>query len=314
MSFKSRYYAIIVMVSLLALAPLASAQAGNLFPPANIGANPNIPCPNGSVLSWSGDSVTCTDPTPGVTTTTSCPTGQVMMGVSGGKATCVPLSTTSTCPTGQVMMGVSAGAATCVPLSTTSTCPTGQVMMGMANGSPVCASLTSACGAGSALTYTGGGFACVNVDQQANVPTCTGGNYLTFNGSSFGCSQQAALNVSCAAGQVLTGISNGLPVCVTANTSGSSGWVTVPSEGYNTIGNWVLGPDYQITPTQWCAQNGYTNATGACRGIYEGDPTLPYDGFLAALPWDEITGWHWACEWGGGNEATDANTQILCVK
>lgn len=142
----------------------------------------------------------------------------------------------------------------------------------------------------------------------------TGGNYLTFNGSSFGCSQQAALNVSCAAGQVLTGISNGLPVCVTANTSGSSGWVTVPSEGYNTIGNWVLGPDYQITPTQWCAQNGYTNATGACRGIYEGDPTLPYDGFLAALPWDEITGWHWACEWGGGNEATDANTQILCVK
>lgn len=70
--------------------PLAPAKAGTLFPPANIGANRDVPCPNGTVLSWTGDSVVCKDPTPGVSV--SCPAGKVMTGISSGQAVCADAS------------------------------------------------------------------------------------------------------------------------------------------------------------------------------------------------------------------------------
>jgi len=67
-------------------ATLSPANAGQLFPPNNIGANPNIACPNGQLLSWQGDHVDCTNPTPGVTI--SCPEGQVLTGIASGVPSC----------------------------------------------------------------------------------------------------------------------------------------------------------------------------------------------------------------------------------
>lgn len=67
-----------------------SANAGRLFPPSNIGADPNTTCPSGQVLSWQRDHVDCMDPTPGVSL--SCPAGQLLTGITNGTPVCVPPS------------------------------------------------------------------------------------------------------------------------------------------------------------------------------------------------------------------------------
>jgi len=79
-----------VLASFAAFSP---AKAGQLFPPNNIGSNPNISCPNGELLSWKGDHVDCTNPTPGVTV--SCPEGQVLTGITHGSPLCVTASSGS---------------------------------------------------------------------------------------------------------------------------------------------------------------------------------------------------------------------------
>lgn len=66
----------------------ASAHAGQLFPPNNIGSNPNVACPNGGVLTWNVDHVDCVNPTPGVSV--SCPAGTVLQQVVNGNPTCLP--------------------------------------------------------------------------------------------------------------------------------------------------------------------------------------------------------------------------------
>jgi hypothetical protein len=91
MNFKSRLY---ITAALLfgcpVFAPFTSAQAGQLFPPANIGTNPNIPCQSNQVLGWTGESVACINPTPGVSV--SCPAGQLLTGIVNGAAQCTQLS------------------------------------------------------------------------------------------------------------------------------------------------------------------------------------------------------------------------------
>jgi len=194
-----------------------------LFPPSNL-PNPTQNCPNGEVLSWNGPSgtVECTNPTSGVTTPTNCPAGQVMTGVSSGTPTCVPLSTITNCPAGQVMAGMSSGAPICVT-------PPGP----------------TDCGAGQALTYTPSGFACVTVDEQT-VPTCGAGQFLTSNGSGFTCTNTTSLSFNCPAGQALTGISSGSPVCS-----------NLPSVPACNTGQYVAGDGNQLTcvnlPTARCS-------------------------------------------------------------
>lgn len=83
-TFLIKFLAITLGVFACSL-PITS-QAGILFPPANIGDNPNVKCPNGQVLNWTGQTVECADPTPGVTI--SCPPGQTLTGVTNGIATC----------------------------------------------------------------------------------------------------------------------------------------------------------------------------------------------------------------------------------
>ncbi len=68
------------------------AMAGNLFPPDNIGANPNAPCPNNQTLKWTGNSLVCADPSPGVTIS-NCPAGQVLVGISNGAPQCQVMDT-----------------------------------------------------------------------------------------------------------------------------------------------------------------------------------------------------------------------------
>ena len=85
--------ALVALAALASATPLSSAHAGQLFPPANIGANAAVSCPNGEVLSWivtapsTGPVVNCTDPTPGVTIT-SCPVNTVLIGINAGAPVC----------------------------------------------------------------------------------------------------------------------------------------------------------------------------------------------------------------------------------
>lgn len=65
----------------------SASFAGQLFPPENIGSNPSVACPDGGVLSWSGTSVKCVDPTAGVNVT--CDKGLTLTGINYGKAVCV---------------------------------------------------------------------------------------------------------------------------------------------------------------------------------------------------------------------------------
>jgi len=92
---RSQFCALSALIVIVILVAVASADAAQLFPPANIGADPNVPCPNGGVLSWSGDGVICVDPTAGVNV--SCPAGQMLTGISNGQAVCAGTSTSLSC-------------------------------------------------------------------------------------------------------------------------------------------------------------------------------------------------------------------------
>ena len=87
MFYHSRVSALALVLTILAAS--STANAGQLFPPDNIGSNPNVPCPYGEVVTWHGDRVDCVNPTPGVTV--SCPVGQVLTGITNG----VPVCTTA---------------------------------------------------------------------------------------------------------------------------------------------------------------------------------------------------------------------------
>jgi hypothetical protein len=86
MILQSRFIAVASLIGFCSLAA-PPVQAGQLFPPDNIGANPNVSCPNGGVLTWHGDRVDCVNPTPGVSV--SCPPGHVLTGISNGSPICI---------------------------------------------------------------------------------------------------------------------------------------------------------------------------------------------------------------------------------
>ena len=138
MPLTSRSYATLAVVAFFVLAPLA-AQAGQLFPPADLAAagTPNVSCPNGKVLTWgklasapTDPVIICADPTPGVTVT--CPAEQVLTGITNGQAVCAASNSSTSCPANQVMVGIAKGVPVCkvvstangyVPYPTTITCP-----------------------------------------------------------------------------------------------------------------------------------------------------------------------------------------------
>lgn len=85
----------LILISAIFMSLCATtAQAGSLFPPDNIGTNPNIPCPNGTVLKWMGKSVECANPTDGVTVI--CPKGEFLQGIINGKAVCAAMTACTT--------------------------------------------------------------------------------------------------------------------------------------------------------------------------------------------------------------------------
>ena len=181
------------MAALLAVCTVAaSAQAGQLFPPANIGSNPNIACPNGQVLAWTGEAVACTNPTPGVTV--SCPAGQVLAGINSGQAACV---TVPACSANQ-QLNFNGTQFVCTP-STVPTCAAGQV-----------------------ITFNGTSFVCVNEDPA--VPTCAAGQFLTYNGVAFQCSgTQPSISIpTCGANQVVTANGSQL-ICANVPTASGAG-------------------------------------------------------------------------------------------
>ena len=124
----------ISLVAFCALAMVPQARADQLFPPANIGANANSPCPNGQVLGWTGQGVNCTDPTPGVTTTNVCPSGYYADAIVKGGADCKPL--TVVCNSGYYLEGIINGSADC--RSVVAVCNPGYYLEGIINGSADC--------------------------------------------------------------------------------------------------------------------------------------------------------------------------------
>ena len=122
-----------------------------------------------------------------------------------------------------------------------------------------------ACGSNQALTKNPDGtFSCVQISDITNVgkttlPTCTGGSFLTFDGTNFECAG-ATVNVSCAAGQVLTGIINGTAMC--ANTTATRNGLTIAdikwSCGYPSDPNPPYYNQLEFNTTcasRWCATN-----------------------------------------------------------
>ena len=92
MIVKSLFFTTAALLSFFAISP--SAQAGQLFPPNNIGSNANVSCPNtaqlspnAGVLTWNGDHVDCVNPTLGVTVS-SCPAGSILTGINQGQPVC----------------------------------------------------------------------------------------------------------------------------------------------------------------------------------------------------------------------------------
>lgn len=91
-------------------------NAGQLFPP--LGEITNGNCATNQLLSWSGGTLNCTDPTPRVTTT-PCPNGQYMKQIVNGNPVCVSAAsgiTTAPCPDGQYMKKIVDGQAVCWPI------------------------------------------------------------------------------------------------------------------------------------------------------------------------------------------------------
>ncbi len=188
MSFKFCFLFGTVLFYLCTIA--ASAQAGKLFPPSNIGANPNIPCPSNQLLAWTGDAVACANPTPGVSV--SCPAGTVLNALNGASPpTCVSVPS---CSVNQ-QLNFNGTQFVCTP----STVPT--------------------CAAGQAITFNGTSFVCVNEDPA--VPTCAAGQFLTYNGVGFQCSgTQPSITIpTCGANQYVTANGSQL-ICANLPTAG----------------------------------------------------------------------------------------------
>ncbi len=205
MSFKSRFYASAALVACLGFAPLAPAQAGNLFPPDNIGANPNVTCPSGQVLGWTGNSVACTNPTPGVTTT-ACPTGQQMVQISGGTPVCANPTpgVTVSCPSGSILVGITNGAANCLPSpaiadTVTVSCPSGDVLTGITNGAANCVALPA--GTSTSSTTVAAPPALLPYPSQIS---CGGNIRLSFTGLSNGVYTYTDVLRDAASGATLT--------------------------------------------------------------------------------------------------------------
>jgi hypothetical protein len=174
MCCKSYLCAIAALICFCVLAP--PVEAGQLFPPANIGSNPNIACPNSEVLAWTGETVACVNPTPGVSV--SCTAGQVLMGISNGLPVC-----------------------TSVP-----SCQAGQTLNYDGTTFVCTASAIPTCAADQVISFNGKNFVCVNQDPA--VPTCATGQFLTYNGVAFQCSGTQSLSLpACGANQYVT--SNG---------------------------------------------------------------------------------------------------------
>jgi len=130
MAIKSTFFVTTALVCFCGLA--VPAQAGQLFPPENIGPNPNVSCPNGRVLTWHVDHIDCADPTPGVSV--SCPAGQVVADISNGAPVCIPLLSPSQSAwfnSDQEEVIPSASGAGCVSSRDDARCPGGWVQIGI---------------------------------------------------------------------------------------------------------------------------------------------------------------------------------------
>jgi hypothetical protein len=150
----------------------------------------------------------------------SCPADQVLQSMTGGAANCVPRDRNYSCASGQTLEKIVDGNPVCVAKDGEYTCASGQVLKEVKNGAAVCVDRDAQyeCGEGQVLKNVNNGSAtCVDMDKAY---TCTGDQVLqaTSAGGAV-CVDKDRGGLSCASGQVVTAVTNGVPTCGTLNNA-----------------------------------------------------------------------------------------------
>ncbi len=144
----------------------------------------------------------------------TCPADQVLQSFTGGSATCVPRDRNYSCASGQTLERIVDGNPVCVAKDGTYTCGARQVLKEITSSGAVCVNQDEryeCFGDTVAKVFDNGGLICVPMDLSY---TCTGNQVLqatSTNGAV--CVNKDNGGLSCASGQVVTGIVNGVPTC-----------------------------------------------------------------------------------------------------
>ncbi len=254
---------------LVGTAPVHAKTGGEVIPPYQ-GTDFTIGtagCSGGKVLGWTGTSVACINPTPGVSTG-ACPTGQVMTKISGQTPTCkYPVN--AVCEEGQAIqilgpnslkcidvggttemdidcrtagyalraVGVN-GAVTCIDVSSlTAMCPEGSILTGIRNGQPIC----------QAPAVIEGDYSCPKVGADGN-----GIREINEHGH-LNCEHLRSTHVSCPPGYAINKISNEKLTCVFMNGTPLGG-VSWGSNGRCPSGTGAVGANSDGSGAVLCRQ------------------------------------------------------------
>ena len=152
-----------------------------------------------------------------ITKEMSCPDGQVLQSFTGGAATCVARDRNYSCSSGQTLEKIIDGNPVCVAKDGNYTCNSGQVLKEVKDGAAVCVDRDASfdCGTNQVLQKSVNGTAtCVDMDKAY---TCSGNSVLqaTSVGGAV-CVDKDRGGQSCPGGQVVTGVTNGIPTCSNA--------------------------------------------------------------------------------------------------
>ena len=161
-----------------------------------------------------------------ITKAKSCPNGQVLQSFTGGSATCVPRDNNYSCASGQTLEKIVNGKPFCVAKDGTYTCGADQVLKEIKNDKAVCVNRDR--------DFTCGDFQLlqkrVNNQEFCGDPrinyVCKDNQVLqaTYAMSAV-CVDKDSGGASCLPGEVVTGVTNGVPQCNAPPSSTGSGTV-----------------------------------------------------------------------------------------
>jgi len=175
------------------------------LPELTVGAVPETKTMNNKALAY-------------ITKEVSCPDGQVLQSFTGGSATCVARDRNYSCASGQTLEKIVDGNPVCVAKDGEYTCAPGQVLRQITPAGAVCVNRDASfgCPSGQVLqtVVNNGSPTCVDMDKTYK---CSGNSVLqaTSAGGAV-CVDKDRAGLSCAAGQVVTAVTLGVPKCSAA--------------------------------------------------------------------------------------------------